>query len=210
MEKIKTNKGYYEYEPTALYYGRKIIDKNQAKENLLLFKKIMGKEGISFGLIYGTLLGAIREKDFISHDEDIDVFMLDEYREKFLALLFVFREKGFEVARYENDLLSLIRKDDYIDVYIFNKSLLGRKCNGDFLPSKFFIKFDNVEFCSDTFQTLNNPIEFLEYAYGKTWNIPQRNKPAEVKSFLTVLKILIRKILPDQVVSLLKRIIGKK
>ena len=208
--KIETLNGQYEYEPTHLFYGKKLINKVQAKENLMLFKKVLDKSGITFGLIYGTLLGAVREKDFINHDEDVDVFILDENRENLLKLLFLFREYGFEVARYKNDLLSLIREDDYIDIYIFNKALFGRKCNGDFLPKRFFLEFDELEFFDSCFKTVHQPIKFLEFAYGKTWSVPQKNRPAEVKSTLTNIRITIIKFLPKRIFLLLKKILGKK
>ncbi|MBO1926352.1 hypothetical protein J3998_02075 [Thiomicrorhabdus sp. 6S2-11] len=210
MEKIKTSSGGYEYEPTALYYGRKIIDKSIASENLLLLKSVLDKDGVFFGLIYGTLLGAYRDNDFISHDEDADIYILDEDRIKVIDLLFFLREKGFEVARYENDLLSVIRKNDYIDIYIFKKSFGGRKCNGDFLPNRFFKKTSKIEFLGCIFNAPGTVEDFLEFAYGKTWKTPIKNKPAEVKSFSSKIKSLLRKILPGFIIKLLKIILGKK
>ena len=110
--------------PLELYYGRKQLDREVSKLNLLDFRQLLNHNQVPFGIIYGTLLGAVREGDFISYDEDIDVYILDENREKLLSLLFDFRKTGFEVARYENSLLSIIRKGDYIDIYFFRKGVL--------------------------------------------------------------------------------------
>ena len=65
-------------------------------------------------------LGAVREHDFITHDEDIDVVMYKSDMPKFLNLLFDLRKEGFELARYERrGFLSIIRKGEYIDVYFY-------------------------------------------------------------------------------------------
>lgn len=189
--KIETQLGVYEYDSVKLFYGRKVIDQVVAKENLLDFKKLLDLEGIDFGIIYGTLLGAVRDKKFIDYDEDVDVFVLDENREKFLALLFKLREIGFEVARYEGDLLSIMRDNDYIDVYIFRKNMFGKRiCNGDSLCADFFERLETITFLGEKFYTPNNKIKFLEKAYGTDWMVPKRNSPAEVKGKWMKLKLL--------------------
>ena len=101
FKKIKTTAGVYKYDFRPLFPGIKRINKIIAKENLLLVKNILDKEELPFMLAYGTLLGAVREHDFIAHDEDIDLIVMKEYFDHFVALLFIFRTKGFEVVRYE-------------------------------------------------------------------------------------------------------------
>ena len=77
MPVIKAICGDISYTTYPLYLGIKKIDKIIARENLLLFKDIVSKHHIPFGLIAGTLLGAIREHDFIEHDEDVDLFLFE-------------------------------------------------------------------------------------------------------------------------------------
>ena len=207
MNTINTKNGIYEYERVDLFYGRKIIDIENSRVNLLDLKKLFDAENLKFGIIYGTLLGAVREKNFISYDEDVDVYILDEYRDDLLALLFRLRDIGLDVARYENDLLSIIRNDDYIDIYIFKKTMFGNRiCGPHSLKRCFFSKFSRIDFLGVTFYTLNDYKKFLEFAYGKDWIIPKKNAPADANSYFTRLKIKLKKVLPSFVIAFLKKI----
>ena len=88
---------HFDYKIRPLYLGVKKINKKQAKENLLLLKSIADKSGLCFALAFGTALGAVREHDFIEHDEDIDLWVHYSQKDLLLSLLFELRENGFEV-----------------------------------------------------------------------------------------------------------------
>lgn len=126
-------------------------------------------------LSFGTLLGAVREKDFISHDEDIDIILKEEYREKFLGALDKLCDSGFELVRYDRrDLYSIMRKGEYIDFYIYrpyNSELWVS--SGYFLSSLFMNEEDVVEFLGRSFRTHSNHIGMLECEYGLDWMTPR-------------------------------------
>ena len=90
----------YRYKFVPIFQGIKRIDKKIARENLVLLKRLCDVAGLKFILFYGSLLGAVREHDFITHDEDIDVVMYKTDMSKFLNMLFDLRKEGFELARY--------------------------------------------------------------------------------------------------------------
>ncbi|NLB35388.1 MAG: LicD family protein, partial [Elusimicrobia bacterium] len=199
-------KGDFLFKEIPLYYGRKIIDTETAKQNLIDFKKIMDKNSVFFGLIYGTLLGAVRDKGFIPHDEDTDVFVLDEDRVRLLELLEEFQEHGFEVARYGADLLSLIRNDDYVDIYFFRKGIFSKISGESSVPNHFFKKYTELDFYKHRYFVFEKYEKLLLYAYGKDWKVPKENSPAAVLSNYSKIKIFIKKILPNSIVDLLKKL----
>ncbi len=208
MEKIITSHGVYEFKKKEMAYTGKYIDQKVAKQNLLDLKKELDIFNIPFGLIFGTLLGAIREKGFIEHDEDIDIYILDEYRGNVLNSLYHLRTVGFEVIRYDGDLLSIIRDDDFIDIYFFKKiSSDKRKCNWDTIGSKYLDKFDTLDFLDETFNIPSYSLELLEFLYGKDWHIPKKNSPANAKSNLVSFLFKLAALLPDFLTDFLRILI---
>lgn len=209
--KIKTDNGVYRYKFIPIYPGIKPINKTIAFENLMLLKKICDANNLHFLIYYGTLLGAIREKDFITHDEDIDLALKLEDMPHFLNLLFELRKNGFEMARYESrGFMSIIRKGEYIDLYFFGiypKNNNRRYCARDVLPKKFIEETKNIEFKGETFETCADPVGFLELYYGEDWKTPQpffdfnMSKLAKFKMFLSQ---YIKALLPQSIVETLQ------
>lgn len=174
MPSIKTPKGTYRYKLVPIYPGWKLIDKEKAFENLCLFREIADRNGFKFFLAYGTLLGAIREKDFISHDEDIDLGADYQDVDLFMSMLFELRDNGFEVARWdERGLLSIIRNNEYIDIYFFKKynDKLSINC-GEPLPTKFIENQSYIAFKGVEFSAPSDVVGAVEFWYGKDWQTP--------------------------------------
>lgn len=176
MPKIKTSTGSIRYKTQILYPGVKVINKGIASNNLSTIKSILDKESISFMLIAGTLLGAIRENDFISHDEDIDLAFLEEDKQKVIDILPEIINSGFCIARYDSrGLISIIRNDEYIDFYFF-KPIKGeeilRTCCGWIIPDKFLTNYTQWKFKGETYSVPMDYIEYLKYDYGLDWETP--------------------------------------
>ncbi len=169
------------YDEILLEHGRKRIDRIIAKENLEIFHKVIEKSDVNYGLFFGTLLGAVREGNFIAHDEDTDIYVFEEEKDKVKALLPAFRKAGLELVRLEPYMISLMRKDEYIDLYFFKeiKHPLGKRTRKNHYQWEFDAEPlenpEKFEFLGMSFPVPENPEHMLEVIYGKTWRTPIEN-----------------------------------
>lgn len=174
MATLNTVRSPYKFKQKDLYVGIKQINKQIARVNLLDIKKILDNGNLYFGLISGTLLGAIREHDFISHDQDTDLFLLSEDEEKFKSLLFDMKEIGFHLIRYDRrGLYSVIRDGEYIDFYIFQPFQNGIRHSGScYVLEKHVTKTIEIDFIGAKFRVPADYTDFLSIKYGNDWHIP--------------------------------------
>lgn len=175
MAKIKIENEIIKFKQINIYPGFKRIDKAVATKNLLDIKRIFDSNDLFFGLAYGTLLGAIRENDFITHDEDIDLYILKEDENKFRSLLSVLIDNGFELIRYERSGLYSIRRDgEYTDFYCMTPYSKGIRWNGaeNFILETFILNTKKIVFKGSEFNIPQNIDLCLEILYGKNWRIP--------------------------------------
>jgi len=185
----------------------KPINRSLAKQNLLQFKKILDKASLKFFLAYGTLLGAVREGDFIAHDSDVDVGMYATDKEKFLPLLFTLKDAGLELVRFDEKLISLMKDGEYIDIYFFEKKLfpkLGWHCNGLYMPTKYLESLSQLTFHGHNFAIPTFHLGLLVFLYGKNWRTPVKDSHAQP---LTSIKSILVKFLPLHLKLYLKRLL---
>lgn len=210
MQTIVTPQGKYRFKRKTLYQGIKQIDKQKSFENLCLFNDIAKKYSFDFILAYGTLLGAIRDKDFIDHDEDIDLGALYDEKDKLLSMLFELRDNGFEVARWDSrGLMSIIRNNEYIDIYLFKhlSKKLYAVCGAPF-PKIFIDEKTTVNFKGLEFNVPADYIENLKYLYGDSWHTPISDNDFEVPMWRVVLyktKDFIKQLLPKVITNFYER-----
>ena len=164
--------------------GIRKLNTKVCEENLLLFNKIMNENGIFYWLSEGTALGAIRENRILPWDDDVDVSFYYNYRDIFIKkALPLLRKNGFMISDVTNkgNFIVLIRKNEKVDIDIVQK---GHKCTAprtkntgyntscdDLLP---YLNIKPITFLNTTF--LVPGIEYLQYLYGKDWNIPVKKK----------------------------------
>jgi len=157
------------------------FNKEVGKANLLEVKRVFNKHGIEFILAFGTLLGAVRDRDFITWDSDTDILC---FREDYLKIEPAFQELeslGFFIPRTNIPLQDhyLIRDGEKIDINWLVDNGHGEMMYMDWIKwnKKYFKRpFPEIDFCGEKFKVNSNHLEFLEITYGKDWMIPRCNK----------------------------------
>ena len=137
-------------------------------------------------IAYGTLLGAVREGDFLLHDDDIDMLVplqaatRDEVEPLLADLRRTLRETGWKVSRpnsYTNFHLTDPATGLHIDVFPLlvngetsllhmEKMQLREIATAVVLPPR------DLEFKGRTVRAPARPEDFLAARYGDSWNTP--------------------------------------
>lgn len=162
------------------YQNTRPITVEEARGLLQLTQKLFDKKEIKVYLVYGTLLGAVRDKGLIKGDEDVDVYVENE--KGLYDNLPFFYENGLKLCRFVKGRIYSFKSinDSYIDVYIkrpFRFSLWKLWCyslSGVAVPKKIFRNTTEIEFLGVRCLCVNPPEKLLELLYGKTWRTPIR------------------------------------
>ena len=174
MPTLPTPSGPIRFKSVALYPGVQQINKEIAAENLKLLKEILDRHGVQFQLAFGSLLGAVREHDFIDHDEDIDLAFMAEDRDTVLAAMPDLYKEGFRVCRYDRrDLVSVMRRGEYIDFYFYRPYGHGlRICSGWLNRESHITRSTTIEFKGERYNVPEQWEEYLVSEYGTGWRTP--------------------------------------
>jgi phosphorylcholine metabolism protein LicD len=128
---------------------RDLSNRRICAQNLLDIKKVCDKYDKPFFLMFGTLLGAIRDKEFIRTDTDTDIGFFLESKKGFYKVVQELATMDFELIRTSNEdkLVTLLRDDEYVDFCFFSKGDLPFKnlIEYPFIGSTFFVP-ENYEY----------------------------------------------------------------
>ena len=176
-----------------------------AMDNLLLLKGVFDKYDITFWLIGKTCLGAVRDGNIMEDDTDTDIGVFMRDRDKIISVIPELQKLGLKPIRtkYPDDILSLMRNDEYIDICFFQKGRdeLGKKYwfyQDKRFYGNHFDRFDAINFLGEEFLIPINVEKLLETHYGENWrtfvgNLPQR-KPHSFAILKRIYKKMYRSI----------------
>lgn len=155
------------------------INKENAAFMLRTIKNVFEEHDIVFMLSYGTLLGAIREHDFIAHDEDVDTMIWGRDLQKALEIVPELEKYGVQLYCYYLPwIFTFEYKGETCDVEVLYEAIWPwniRYCltHEMYIPKKLFEKTERIEFLGEMFSVPANPEKVLVYHYGKDWRIPK-------------------------------------
>lgn len=149
-------------------------------DGLVNIKKILDEIKVTNYLSAGTLLGAVRDKDFIRWDWDVQMYLL---MENAFPLRYKISENlssnGFSIDKFydSNDSLKWsIGKEGAIfelTAWSLDGKWRHRRKKSLRVPAYLFNGNYVINFKGIDYRTLNPPEEYLEFCYGN-WKIPMR------------------------------------
>lgn len=157
-----------------------VVDISLAKECLTIAKQVFDDYNITAFLLWGTLLGAIRDNAFISHDYDVDLGIMNSDLDNLENVIPELYDRGIKLCRYKKGIaysfdykgipldIDVIRKAPFPYCFWLYSDLEA------LIPKKLFKGTDSFVFYGIKIQVPHDPVRFLEYAYGKNWRIPQK------------------------------------
>jgi len=174
IEVIKNKNSKLWNEPYSFF-----LDKRIAHENLSIVTNFLNEENLHYTIFFGTLLGVIRESDFIDHDKDIDIALLDFSSHEKKQIKIFLKSKGFYIFTDTAINISAVRKGVYIDFYLFEKVLDNYVNEYFFFAEKYFKKIKQIRMQNYKINIPNYSEEILETLYGSNWKTPIQNFHAD-------------------------------
>jgi hypothetical protein len=172
----------------------KPLNKKICKQNLFLLKQVFDEHRIPFRLGYGTLLGAVRDNDFIAWDNDIDLVFDKVNKPRVVACLPELFKLGFVERGFRENFWGINRKGERCDIYFFSQTNILDKLR-DLVVCKygaFCVYIDKfywdestaINFLGKSFSVYKNYEMWLSQCYGADWRVPQVKK-GNAKTFLS-------------------------
>lgn len=184
IDKIKTILlSSEEYKERNLPYNKTKLNKQWALDNLIELDIIFKKYNVKFWLDSGTLLGYYRNKDFISHDHDVDIGV--NFLEFNPKIIFDIYSSGWKIKTFgtpNNSLHVRVTKrsievdiffyypitDNKVKYSVFDCDNIGLK-QLDYIFNKFNIK--KIEFLGNNFYVPEDELDWIITHYGTNWNV---------------------------------------
>lgn len=203
MACIKTSRGFLDYKSHLLYFGNKVINKSNMLDNLKILSSYLDKVGINWGPAFGTLIGIIRNDDFLPWNPAFDAYILREDEERFKDVLWpLIDDEDFELVRYERRGLYFIRRnDEYVKVFVLHKISSDVRHTGgsDFIHEKYLQNTIKWNFKGINLNVPQEVDEYLSFQYGD-WIVPKQTvwyKQRILERVFHWAKVLIQDKLPD-------------
>lgn len=200
---IKTSKGFLKYKSHLLYFGNQRINREIMLDNIRVLSVYLDKIGINWGPAFGSLIGIVRNDDFLPWNPVFDIYILKEDEERFKDVLWLLiKDAGFELVRHERRGLYFLKRNyEYIKVFVLRKISSDVRHTGgsDFIHEKYLQNTVKWDFKGIELNVPQDVDEYLTFQYGD-WVLPKQTvwyQQDILKRIFHWTKTLIQDNLPD-------------
>jgi lipopolysaccharide cholinephosphotransferase len=191
-----------------------IKDKAALLEDMVIMRDVLAKRGIPLFLNFGTLLGALRERDFIAFDDDADLEIYERDESLFLACLPELESRGLVMfGKNEDQSLYKFRgRGERLDLFVARerKTLFGRVWDIEgrsSVPAHHLDTLEEIDFLGHAFKIPADSQALVRNLYGKNWRIPIEHFPARLNWSERVSKVFRK---PDKLAFYAHRFVTKR
>jgi len=142
-------------------------------------KQILEKINLPFFLVGGVLLGAIRDKNFIKWDWDVEISVFSEIAiNKINKIVDLSEKSGFKTTivnpTTKNLKIKLLKYDNKYSIEgLYLKK--GYRLRKDYkYPEFFFRKLVTINFLGEDYFSPSPTNDFLTFVYGPDWKTPKK------------------------------------
>ena len=203
MARIKTSKGFLYYNNKVIDFSKKLIDKERMTESLKLLSVYLDKIGINWGPAFGTLIGIIRNDDYLPWSPHFDVYILKEDEERFKDVLWSLIDAGFKLIRHERRGLYYIEKNgEFFKIFVLHKISSDVRHTGgtDFIHEKYLQNTTKWMFKGIALNVPSDVDEYLTFQYGN-WVKPVQTKfyTGFLNRWKNMFSMAVQDTLPDSI-----------
>jgi len=201
MSRIKTSKGFFVFDNQILNLRNKRINKDEMSNCLSVLSVYLDKIGINWGPAFGTLIGVVRNDDYLPWSPHFDLYILKEDEERFKDVLWMLKDEGFILVRHERrGLYYLKRNEEYFKIFVLHKISFDVRHTGgsDFIHEKYLQNIVKWTFKGIQLNVPQDVDEYLTFQYGD-WIVPQQTifYDGRITNWKRMLSQLIQDSLPD-------------
>ena len=157
----------------------------QQNRGLVELSNLLEGAGVHHYLAAGTLLGAVREKNFIPWDWDVQFyFRLEDVEQRFNGLLGLMQVAGFVPVKTDN---SAKKWKIVVTKYNTLYEMTAWAAAGDLrvrsewkMLGRFFNNPDRIEFLGHSYYCMTPAEDYLVHSYGNDWRVPKRTDDKDV------------------------------
>ncbi len=168
----------YPFEERIERRGNDHLDVGVSTTNLVEIAKVADKHGLNTWLMFGTLLGVVRDGGLIANDRDVDLGVFWRDFNKLADVIIELKGMGFDLIRtgVDDGCITIMRDDEYIDFFLFRLQDGKYVCKQPGLDAKIdtacFDSLTCLPFSGMTFLVPSNVEMLFELWYGKDWRTP--------------------------------------